>query len=649
MMRNGQQRLARALYVLLDGAFMVGADLLGLAVRFELSVPPECLAACVRSWMVTVPLRLLILGLFGMYQRLWRYASVRDLGAVASGVSLGYLGALTLVSYVPGMAWSRGAMLVSYLLAMCFVGLSRFYLRIKAELARMRRQANSSELNGVVNGNSTRVLIVGAGSAGVMVAKEIAAHPEMGKVAVGYVDDDPSKTGGIMMGLPVLGSARDIPGIVEARRVDEVIIAMPSAGGQAIREVVDICRHLKVNIQTLPGMYEIVDGKVSLKQLRDIQIEDLLGREPVRMDMREIGAYLAGRKVLITGAGGSIGSEICRQVALFKPKCIVLLGHGENSIFEIQNDLARRFPTVKTYAVIADVRDAERIEKVFQKYRPDVVFHAAAHKHVPLMEANPEEALTNNVFGTRNVAQAADKYEVKRFVMISTDKAVNPVSIMGMSKRIAEMVVQAVGSESDTKFMAVRFGNVLGSRGSVVPLFRKQIAEGGPVTVTHPDMTRYFMTIPEAVQLVIQAGAMGEGGEVFVLDMGEPVKIVDLAEEIIKLSGYVPGKDIEIVYTGIRPGEKLFEEILTSDEAAIATRHKKIFVSQEDQPDAEMFLGAICDVEDAYRSMGQREIARKLEDLVHTEWQDDAMTAAAAGREEMLRARAEAAVGVVGQ
>ncbi|MGI6519038.1 MAG: polysaccharide biosynthesis protein [Bacillota bacterium] len=436
---------------------------------------------------------------------------------------------------------------------------------------------------------------------------------------------------------------------MEARRVDEVIIAMPSAGGQAIREVVATCRQLDVKIQTLPGMYEIVDGKVSLKQLRDIQIEDLLGREPVRMDMKEIGAYLAGRKVLITGAGGSIGSEICRQVALFKPKCIVLLGHGENSIFEIQNDLARRFPTLTTHAVIADVRDAERIEKVFEKYRPDVVFHAAAHKHVPLMEANPEEALTNNVFGTRNVAQAADRYKVKRFVMISTDKAVNPVSIMGMSKRIAEMVVQAVGAESSTRFMAVRFGNVLGSRGSVVPLFRKQIAEGGPVTVTHPDMTRYFMTIPEAVQLVIQAGAMGQGGEVFVLDMGEPVKIVDLAEEIIRLSGYEPGRDIEIVYTGIRPGEKLFEEILTSDEAAIATRHKKIFVSQEAQPDAEMFLGAICDVEDTYRTMGQREIAEKLEELVNTEWQDDAMTAAAAGREEMLRARAEAAVGAAGQ
>jgi FlaA1/EpsC-like NDP-sugar epimerase len=646
--KNVQQRIAKALFVLLDGAFMVGADLLGLAVRFEMSIPVESLTACVRSWSVTVPLRLAVLGLFGMYQRLWRYASVRDLGAVAASVSLGYLGVLTLASLVPQMAWSRGAMLVSYLLAVCFVGLSRFYLRIKVELARTFRRpgARGADASGKAT-QVAKVLIAGAGSAGVMVAKELAAHPEMGRVAVGYVDDDPAKAGGMVLGLPVLGFGRDIPRIVEERQVDEVIIAMPSAGGQAIRDVVATCRQLGVKIQTLPGVYEIMDGKVSLKQLRDIQIEDLLGRPPVYMDMARIGEYLHGRKVLITGAGGSIGSEICRQVALFKPKCIVLLGHGENSIFEIQNDLAMRFPILETHAVIADVRDARRIDKVFDWYRPDVVFHAAAHKHVPLMEANPEEALTNNVFGTRNVAQAADKYNAKRFVMISSDKAVNPVSIMGMSKRIAEMVVQAVGAESGTKFMAVRFGNVLGSRGSVVPLFRKQIAEGGPITVTHPDMTRYFMTIPEAVQLVIQAGAMGEGGEVFVLDMGEPLKIVDLANEIIRLSGYTPGRDIEIVYTGIRPGEKLYEEILTTEEAAIATMHKKIFVSKEAQPDPHMLLEEISAIEGTYRTMRQQEIAKKLEELVHTEW--EAMTGATAGREEMLRARTEAAAGVAGQ
>ena len=355
-----------------------------------------------------------------------------------------------------------------------------------------------------------------------------------------------------------------------------------------IRATMDACKDLKVRMKTLPGVYELVDGKVSVKQLRDIQIEDLLGREPVDLDLDQIGAYLAGQTVLVTGAGGSIGSEICRQITRFKPKAIILLGHGENSIFEIEQELKRRHPGQRTVAVIADVRDEHRIDRVFEEYKPDVVFHAAAHKHVPLMEANPEEALTNNVFGTRNVARSADSHGAKRFVMISTDKAVNPVSVMGMSKRAAEMVVQAIGSTSRTKFMAVRFGNVLGSRGSVVPMFRKQIAEGGPVTVTHPDMTRYFMTIPEAVQLVIQAGAMGKGGEVFVLDMGEPIKITRLAEEIIRLSGMEPGKDMEIVYTGVRPGEKLFEEILTTEEVATATKHKKVFMAKDAEPDVEI-------------------------------------------------------------
>ena len=346
----------------------------------------------------------------------------------------------------------------------------------------------------------------------------------------------------------------------------------------------------------MPGVYELVDGKVSVKQLRDIQIEDLLGREPVDLDLDQIGAYLAGQTVLVTGAGGSIGSEICRQITRFKPKAIILLGHGENSIFEIEQELKRRHPGQRTVAVIADVRDEHRIDRVFEEYKPDVVFHAAAHKHVPLMEANPEEALTNNVFGTRNVARSADSHGAKRFVMISTDKAVNPISVMGMSKRAAEMIVQSIGTTSQTKFMAVRFGNVLGSRGSVVPMFRRQIAEGGPVTVTHPDMTRYFMTILEAVQLVIQAGAMGKGGEIFVLDMGEPVKITRLAEEIIRLSGMEPGKDIEITYTGIRPGEKLFEEILTTEEVATSTKHKKIFVAKDAEPDVEALRATMREI-----------------------------------------------------
>ncbi len=589
-------RISQYGYLLVDAAILMAADIIGLLVRFDFAVSPDLAQSCIRAWPFTVLIRVLVMSVFGMYQRLWKYSSVRDLMAVTAGITMSYAFDQALMIAWPAVALSRGALLISYLVAMALIGVSRFRVRLLAEISREYQSSGNGGSNG--NGGSGgnghlprnhagRVAIVGAGSAGAMVAKELLAHPEMERTAVGFIDDDPTKRGGVLNSLPVLGTRSRLGEVIERYDVNEVIVAMPSAPGTVIREVMDACRDLKVKIKTLPGVYELVNGKVSVKQLRDIQIEDLLGREPVHLDLDQIGAYLANQTVLVTGAGGSIGSEICRQVARFEPRQIVLLGHGENSIFEIEQDLGRKFPKLKTCPVIADIRAADRIDRVFGLYRPDVVFHAAAHKHVPLMEANPEEALTNNVFGTKNVARAADKHGAKRFVMISTDKAVHPASVMGMSKRVAEMVVQSIGATSKTKFMAVRFGNVLGSRGSVVPTFRMQIAGGGPVTVTHPDMTRYFMTIPEAVQLVIQAGAMGKGGEVFVLDMGEPIKITQLAEEIIRLSGKEPGRDIQIAYTGVRPGEKLFEEILTTEEVAAATRHKKIFVAKYTEPDAE--------------------------------------------------------------
>jgi len=598
-------RISQRRYLLTDALILMAADIIGLLVRFDFAVSPDLAQSCMRVWPLSVPVRIIVMSLFGMYQRLWRYSSVRDMMAMSAGVTTGYIVERTVMAVLPGIGISRGAMLVSYLAAGAMIGLSRFAVRLQAEIARGHQPGgdSGSNGNGGPDGNghparnrACRVVIVGAGSAGALVAKELAAHPEMGRTAVGFIDDDPAKRGGVLNSLPVLGTRGELAEIVKRYHVGEVIVAMPSAPGSVIREVMDSCKDLKVKIKTLPGVYELVDGKVSVKQLRDIQIEDLLGREPVDLDLDQIGAYLAGQNVLVTGAGGSIGSEICRQITRFRPKSIILLGHGENSIFEIEQELKRRHPKQHTVAVIADVRDEHRMDRVFEEYKPDVVFHAAAHKHVPLMEANPEEALTNNVFGTRNVARAADKHGAKRFVMISTDKAVNPVSVMGMSKRVAEMVVQAIGATSQTKFMAVRFGNVLGSRGSVVPMFRRQIAEGGPVTVTHPDMTRYFMTIPEAVQLVIQAGAMGKGGEVFVLDMGEPIKITQLAEEIIRLSGMEPGKDIEITYTGIRPGEKLFEEILTTEEVAASTKHKKIFVAKDAEPDVEVLRATMREI-----------------------------------------------------
>lgn len=589
-------RISQYGYLLVDAAILMAADIIGLLLRFDFAVSPDLAQSCIRAWPFTVLIRILVMSVFGMYQRLWKYSSVRDMMAVTAGITMGYVLDQVLMMAWPAIRLSRSALLVSYLVAMALIGVSRFRVRLLAEISREHQSSGNGGSNG--NGGSGgnghlprnhagRVAIVGAGSAGAMVAKELLAHPEMERTAVGFIDDDPAKRGGVLNSLPVLGTRSRLGEVIERYDVDEVIVAMPSAPGAVIREVMDACKNLKVKIKTLPGVYELVNGKVSVKQLRDIQIEDLLGREPVHLDLDQIGAYLADQTVLVTGAGGSIGSEICRQVARFEPRQIVLLGHGENSIFEIEQDLGRKFPKLKTCPVIADIRDADRIDRVFGLHHPDVVFHAAAHKHVPLMEANPEEALTNNVFGTKNVARAADKHGAKRFVMISTDKAVHPASVMGMSKRVAEMVVQSIGATSKTKFMAVRFGNVLGSRGSVVPTFRMQIAGGGPVTVTHPDMTRYFMTIPEAVQLVIQAGAMGKGGEVFVLDMGEPIKITQLAEEIIRLSGKEPGLDIQIAYTGVRPGEKLFEEILTTEEVAAATKHKKIFTAKYTEPDAE--------------------------------------------------------------
>lgn len=602
-------RITQWRYLVLDALILALADIVGLLIRFDMAVPQDAATSTLYAMVFTIPLRVIILAAFGMYQRLWQYSSVRDLMVVTAAVSSSYLASMALVMMSARLGWSRGAALISYMVALGLVGASRLHTRLRAEFA------NHKAANGRANGTDSSgcaVLIVGAGSAGAMVAKELGSHPEMGRRAVGFIDDDPGKIGSVLLSLPVLGTREQIAEVVRSRRVNEIIIAMPSAPGRVIRATMDACKDLKVRIKTLPGVYELVDGKVSVKQLRDIQIEDLLGREPVDLDLDQIGAYLAGQTVLVTGAGGSIGSEICRQITKFKPKTIILLGHGENSIFEIEQELKRRYPGQHTAAVIADVRDERRIDRVFEQYKPDVVFHAAAHKHVPLMEANPEEALTNNVFGTRNVARAADKHGAKRFVMISTDKAVNPVSVMGMSKRVAEMVVQAIGAKSQTKFMAVRFGNVLGSRGSVVPMFRKQIAEGGPVTVTHPDMTRYFMTIPEAVQLVIQAGAMGHGGEVFVLDMGEPIRITRLAEEIIRLSGMEPGKNMDIVYTGVRPGEKLFEEILTTEEVATATKHRKIFMAKDAEPDVEILRATMREIAAAVDGGAGAEHGREL-------------------------------------
>lgn len=506
--------------------------------------------------------------IFRLYNRIWSYASTDELLAIINAVSLGALCIVT-ASFLFRIPLPRSIIILSWSFTIILIGGSRFAWRLYID------KKNDYGVN-----HSRKALIVGAGAAGAMVAKELVKNSQINLRPICFVDDDPIKKNKSIMGLPILGNREDIPNIVNYSSIDEIIIAMPSANGHAVRDIVNICQTTSAEIKVLPGVYEIIDGRVSVEKLRPLQLEDLLHRESVNVDLDGIADYLRGMVVLVTGAGGSIGSELCRQICLFEPSRLVILGHGENSIHRIWRELTDSFPNQELSVEIVDVRDFSRVNHVFDKYSPSVIFHAAAHKHVPLMEMHPVEAIKTNVFGTRNVARAAHRAGAKTFIFISTDKAVNPSSVMGASKLLAELIIRQLNNESTTVYAAVRFGNVLGSNGSVVQIFREQIRRGGPVTVTHLEMTRYFMTIPEAVSLVIQAGSMAKGGEVFVLDMGEPVKIVDLAYDMIRLSGYEPEKDIEIVYTGTRPGEKLYEELLTSEEGTTATFHKKIFVAR---------------------------------------------------------------------
>ena len=444
------------------------------------------------------------------------------------------------------------------------------------------------------NTDISRVLIIGAGCAGEMVVKELEKNPQLNKKAVAIIDDDITRIGDQVSGVDIVGTRNSILKIVKLYKIDEIIFSIANISKKGKKEIIDICKNTNCKIKTIPGIYEIIDGKVDIKQVRDVEIEDLLGREPIEVDFNLMGSYIQDSTILVTGAGGSIGSELCRQIANIRPKKLIMLDNYENNLYSIQQELIRKYgDSIKMIAVVASIREQKRIEKIFDKYRPEVVFHAAAHKHVPLMENSPGEAIKNNIFGTLNVAMLSSKYNVKRFLLISTDKAVNPTNVMGATKRAAEMIIQSLNEESKTEFVAVRFGNVLGSNGSVIPLFKKQIEEGGPVTVTHPNIIRYFMTIEEAVGLVIQAGGMAKGGEIFVLDMGEQVKILDLAKNLIRLSGFEPDVDIKIVFTGLRPGEKLYEELLMSEEGLLDTKHKKIFIGRPidfDKNDLQKYL-----------------------------------------------------------
>ena len=595
-------RLKILLLFVLDSIIVLGS------VFLSFRLVTEGLIRNIHALTVTALLSLIAYYVFSyflnLYWRDWEYASVYEVITVVKCVS-----AAVIVSTVTGIVWFKTLVtwqfvVVLWLLLVCAVGGVRLSMRIFREYF----------VDSVVMENAKPTLIVGAGAAGTLLVRQMLMHPKMRMMPVAFVDDDPEKQRKDIYGVRILGTTKDIEKIVQHMGITKVVIAMPSLPNKKLNEVYDVARKTGAECVILPNIDEVMSGNLHVQQLRNVEIEDLLGRDPVELDQTLIEKQLRGKRILVTGAGGSIGSEICRQVSSFRPKELIILGHGENSIYQLNMELLGKYAEhFRITPVIADVQDRKRIFEVMEKYRPDVVYHAAAHKHVPLMEINPREAVKNNILGTRNVAEAANHAKVKTFVMISTDKAVNPPNIMGATKRLCEMIVQDMATKSDsTKYVAVRFGNVLGSRGSVIPLFKKQIAKGGPITVTHPDIVRYFMTIPEAAQLVIQAGSLARGGEIFVLDMGKPVRIVDLAKNLIRLSGYSED-DIEIKFTGLRPGEKMYEELLNEGEINPKQIFPKIHIGIADNSK----IDRVYDFIEKFENYSEQELHDELIDIAN--------------------------------
>ena len=575
--------IRRFFLLMLDIVIIVVSSWTAIIIRFDFkpgNIDQRFIESIWSYMPINVIVTLLIFNVFRMYKSLWRFAGLVEMlnifsaCVIATGVQL--VGLKFLNYPVP-----RSYHFLYFALILFMTIISRFLYRfLRATYRRIK------------NGRSTRnVMVIGAGEAGNVLIKEIKGSDHIeNKVVKCIIDDDPDKQGNYIQGIKVVGDRNNILECVKLYNIDEIMIAMPSVSKKVISEIVDICKGTSCELLILPGMYQFMTGEVSVSKLRKVEVEDLLGRDPVNVDIEAIMGYVKNKVILVTGGGGSIGSELCRQIASHEPKQLIIFDIYENNAYEIQQELKRNFPKLNLEVLIGSVRNTSRINHVFKTYRPDIVYHAAAHKHVPLMETSPNEAIKNNVFGTLKTVKAADQYGTKRFVMISTDKAVNPTNVMGATKRICEMIIQTYDKRSKTEFVAVRFGNVLGSNGSVIPLFKNQISKGGPVTVTHPEIIRYFMTISEAVSLVLQAGAYAKGGEIFVLDMGEPVKILDLAENLIHLSGYKPYEDIDIEFTGLRPGEKLFEEILMDEEGLLETENKLIHIGKPIQINEDLFF-----------------------------------------------------------
>lgn len=560
---------------------------------------------------------LIAFGALGLYSSMWRYAGTEELFKIGIASGIAQLLVMFFVIF-SGQFMPRSIYAISFLFMVFLLGAFRLSYRFIRNL-RTPGSFNSFVFRigrkDIIGGNVIKVMVVGAGEAGASIINEIKSHHEYGKKVVIAIDDDANKQKHRICGVKVYGGRSEIKHAARRYGVDEIIIAIPSANKKSIQGIVDECKRTRSKIKILPSLIDLINEKVSVSKLRDVDIEDFLGRDPVHVNLRQISSYIEGKIVMVTGGGGSIGSELCRQIAKFRPRRLVAVDIYENSVFELSNELKELSKSLEFEIVIASVRDKKRMREVFEKYKPHVIFHAAAHKHVPLMEKNPKEAVVNNILGTKNMIDLAEEFATERFVMISTDKAVNPTNVMGATKRVGEMILQDKSKNSRTTFAAVRFGNVLGSNGSVIPIFRKQIEKGGPVTVTHKDITRFFMTIPEAVELVIQTGAMAQGGEIFILDMGEPVKIIDLAENVIRLSGYVPYADIDITITGLRPGEKLYEEILLDEEGIEKTAHNKIYVGHP--LPANPALKAMLDAEENQESI-ELEV-KKVSDMSEVE------------------------------
>lgn len=586
------QRIAAL--VIMDMMSILLVSFAALYIRYDFSfqdIDPMFFKHCENLLLPNIIGTLLFFVIWKLYRSVWRYASANELVNIVGATACASIAQFIYCKFTDNRMPRSYSVLYFFLLTLA-ISCIRFGYRIL-------RIINNKRLNLVGRDHCANVMIIGAGAGGDMILKEIENSRYLSMRAKCIIDDQPGCHGKLMRGVPIVGGRESILDAVGQYSIDEIIFAIPSASVQTRKEILDICKESGCKLRTIPGTYQLINGDVSVSNLKEVDIEDLLGREPIRINTEEVLDHVSGKVILVTGGGGSIGSELCRQIAAHHPKQLIILDIYENNAYDIQQELLRKYPELNLAVLIASVRNEERIDSIFETYRPNIVYHAAAHKHVPLMEDSPHEAIKNNVFGTYKVAQAADRYGTDKFVLISTDKAVNPTNIMGASKRLCEMLIQTMNCCSRTNYVAVRFGNVLGSNGSVIPLFKKQIAEGGPVTVTHPDIIRYFMTIPEAVSLVLQAGAYAKGGEIFVLDMGEPVKILDLATNLIKLSGYRVGEDIEIKFTGLRPGEKMYEELLMNEEGLKETANKMIFIGKPIEFDEEQFREQLKELERA--------------------------------------------------